>query len=65
MKRIVKWISTVLVITLLFGLLLSGCASTAIDEQEGGITGTGNSINCDDEKNRKHKLCRQHKREFQ
>jgi len=59
MKHIVKRLSALIGIPLLLTLLIAGCAATAIDEQEGGITGTGNAIDCEDEKNRKHKACRQ------
>ena len=43
---------------LLIAMLLNGCASTTrTQEQEGGITGTGNNIDCQDEKNKKRKEC--------
>ena len=39
-------------------LLLSGCGSAPVDDQEGGITGTGNAVLCDDEeRKKKQKLC--------
>lgn len=43
---------------LFIAILLSGCAaSVSMEEQEGGISGTGNSINCSEEKNKKRKEC--------
>ena len=45
-------------IALLIATLLSGCAATyKSEEQEGGITGTGNDINCEEERNKKRKEC--------
>jgi len=58
MNRIAYRLAAFTVVTVLLGLFIYGCAATGPDDQEGGITGTGNAINCDDEKNRKHKLCR-------
>jgi hypothetical protein len=47
-----------LVISKLVLLLISGCASTGMDDQEGGITGTGNDIDCTLEQNRKLPQCK-------
>jgi len=46
-------------VSLMLAVLLSGCAATTMGphEQEGGITGTGNNIDCHDEKNKKRKEC--------
>jgi len=59
MKHIIGKSLALLMVFLLLGLFFSGCASRAIDDEEGGISGTGNAINCQDEKYRKHKLCKQ------
>ena len=59
MIQFTKRISVLVILFLLLGMLFSGCASRTIDEEEGGISGTGNAINCEDEKYRKHKLCKQ------
>lgn len=45
-------------IALLIAIVLAGCATTyKSEEQEGGITGTGNDINCEEERNKKRKEC--------
>ena len=59
MNQLIKRLSALFILLLLLGMLFSGCASRTIDEEEGGISGTGNAINCEDEKYRKHKLCKQ------
>lgn len=47
-----------LAVILLIISLLIGCAATyQSEEQEGGITGTGNDINCDLQQNKKRKEC--------
>lgn len=48
-----RWISS----GLLIATILAGCASVDIEEPEGGITGTGNNINCEGERNKKRKEC--------
>jgi uncharacterized protein YceK len=45
-------------IALICTAILNGCAATyQSDEQEGGITGTGAGINCEEEQNKKRKEC--------
>lgn len=48
-----------IIFLLLLAIFLGACASsvTPTDEQEGGITGTGNSIDCEDKENKKHEPC--------
>lgn len=47
-----------LLIVLLLIVLLNGCAvAYKSEEQEGGITGTGNSSNCEEPHNKKQKEC--------
>lgn len=47
-----------LIIVLFTILLLNGCAATyKSEEQEGGITGTGNSFNCEEDRNKKRMEC--------
>jgi hypothetical protein len=44
--------------TLICAVILNGCAATyQSEEQEGGITGTGAGINCEEERNKKRKEC--------
>ena len=38
-------------------LLLSGCASAPSDDQEGGISGTGNDVRCAKSANAKNLPC--------
>lgn len=41
-------------------IVLSACGCAAVyDEQEGGISGTGNIIDCEEDKNKNDPLCRQ------
>ena len=49
----------VITLALLFALLLaSGCAAIhKADEEEGGISGTGNNIDCADERFKHDKRC--------
>lgn len=58
MKIFITKTLVAIMLLLLLGLFFSGCASQATDEEEGGISGTGNAINCEDEKYRKHTLCK-------
>ena len=37
--------------------LLSGCASHHIEDDEGGISGTGNDLSCELTKNKNHPRC--------
>ena len=60
MNQFIKRLIIYLMFFLFVSLFVFGCASTGSDEEEGGISGTGNAINCEDEKYRKHKLCKQH-----
>lgn len=50
----------VMTLTLLLTLLLaSGCAAIhKADEEEGGISGTGNNIDCADERFKRDERCR-------
>lgn len=57
MNRRANRFGAILMTILALGAIVSGCATTAVDEQEGGISGTGNAINCTDEKYRKLKMC--------
>ena len=41
----------------LIGIVAAGCAATPQQEEEGGISGTGNDINCELAKNKKHPSC--------
>ncbi|HEY5603919.1 MAG TPA: hypothetical protein VIM41_12485 [Gammaproteobacteria bacterium] len=59
MKSLTKILMVFGTIVFILNMLLAGCASRAIDDEEGGISGTGNAINCADEKYRKHKSCSQ------
>ena len=45
-------------LAILIVIVLNGCATAyKTEEQEGGITGTGNDINCEEERNKKRKDC--------
>ena len=46
-----------LTIFAMFSIILYACAA-APPEPEGGISGTGNAINCHDPANKHHKQCR-------
>jgi hypothetical protein len=58
MKQFTKRLCAFFIILLLLGIYISGCASRAVDEEEGGISGTGNAVNCEDGKYRNQKLCK-------
>lgn len=58
MKIIRSYTARLIAVGLFFAILLSGCAANVrMEEQEGGISGTGNSIDCSDERNKKRKEC--------
>ncbi|MGD8570448.1 MAG: hypothetical protein PVJ39_20340 [Gammaproteobacteria bacterium] len=59
MNRFAKNLVLLLLLLLALSSLFSGCGSVPTDDEEAGISGTGNAINCDDPKYRKHKLCRE------
>lgn len=41
----------------IISILAAGCAAQRYDDEEGGISGTGNDINCELEKYKKHPSC--------
>lgn len=45
-------------IFMLSSIFLFGCAATVQEDQEGGITGTGNQIDCQDVRNKNDPRCR-------
>ena len=57
-NRILKINTFIFLLALLLNMI--GCASPhspSNGDQEGGITGTGNKINCANNNNRQHPLC--------
>ena len=58
-KRIVTCRFMLVSLSLFFVLTLNACAMSGYqqEEQEGGITGTGNMINCKVEQNKKRPEC--------
>lgn len=58
MSRAMKNLLLLLLLLLALSSLFSGCASVPMDDEEAGISGTGNAIDCDNPKNRKLEQCR-------
>ena len=54
-----KTLIRITLISLIILIWAGGCASVARDEQEGGIAGTGNAINCQEEENKHASSCTQ------